>query len=372
MSLFPELIQVALGAKAYLSLSPTADEWGELYSLAKKQSLVGVCFAGVQKLQKQRQSPPEMLYLKWMGMAAKIQQRNEVLNRQSREIFERIKADGYDACVLKGQAMASLYGDSLKSLRQPGDIDIWMMDSPKQCIEWARGNGKMYFYDYHHADLSVFQDTEVELHYRPSISRNLIRNRRLQKWFAEKGKMHTVYDKALGFCKPDFTFNVALCQNHSFWHLMYEGVGMRQMMDLYFVLKSRNNAIVDANDNIQTETLKLLKHFKLERFASACMWVMKEVFHLEDKYLLCKPDEARGKALLDEKMQAGNFGHHDERLNSNRYKTSRIGLMWAWMKHNLRLFWQYPEDVLWTPIGILRISLWRRWRYRNEFELKKL
>lgn len=102
MSLFPELIQVALGAKASLSLSPTADEWGELYSLAKKQSLVDVCFAGVQKLQKQRQSPPEMLYLKWMGMAAKIQQRNEVLNRQSREIFERIKADGYDACVLKG------------------------------------------------------------------------------------------------------------------------------------------------------------------------------------------------------------------------------------------------------------------------------
>lgn len=47
MSLFPELIQVALRAKASLSLLPTADEWGELYSLAKKQSLVGVCFAGV-------------------------------------------------------------------------------------------------------------------------------------------------------------------------------------------------------------------------------------------------------------------------------------------------------------------------------------
>lgn len=57
---------------------------------------------------------------------------------------------------------------------------------------------------------------------------------------------------------------------------------------------------------------------KLQKFASASMWVMKEVFHLEDEYLLYKPDEARGKALLDEIMQAGNFGHHDERLNSNR------------------------------------------------------
>lgn len=55
--------------------------------MAKKQSLVGMCFAGVQKLQKQQQCPPEMLYLQWMGMAAKIQQRNEVMDVASRKIY---------------------------------------------------------------------------------------------------------------------------------------------------------------------------------------------------------------------------------------------------------------------------------------------
>lgn len=82
MKHFFELIQVALGVRHCLSHTPSADEWGELYNIAKKQSLVGICFAGVQKLVNQQQEPPEMLYLTWMGMAAKIQQRNEVVNRQ--------------------------------------------------------------------------------------------------------------------------------------------------------------------------------------------------------------------------------------------------------------------------------------------------
>ena len=74
--LFYELIQVALGTRICLSRTPNETEWVKLYSMAKKQSLVGVCFAGVKKLQTQRQDPPEMLYLTWLSMAAKIQQKN--------------------------------------------------------------------------------------------------------------------------------------------------------------------------------------------------------------------------------------------------------------------------------------------------------
>ena len=65
-SIFYQLIQVALGLRPFLSHSPSADEWGELYAMATKQSLIGVCFAGVQKLQTQRQEPPEMTYLTWI------------------------------------------------------------------------------------------------------------------------------------------------------------------------------------------------------------------------------------------------------------------------------------------------------------------
>lgn len=49
-NLFFELIRVAIGNQVCLSHTASADEWGELYAMAKKQSIVGICFAGLQKL----------------------------------------------------------------------------------------------------------------------------------------------------------------------------------------------------------------------------------------------------------------------------------------------------------------------------------
>ena len=86
--LFFELVRVAIGKTNGLSHIPSSKEWKALFDMAKKQSLVGVCFAGLQRLGADadegfaRIGMSEMLYLTWMGMAAKIQQRNEQVNRQ--------------------------------------------------------------------------------------------------------------------------------------------------------------------------------------------------------------------------------------------------------------------------------------------------
>ena len=97
--LFFELIRVAIGKLFCLSRTPSEKEWKELYEMAKKQSLVGVCFAGVQRLVNSESENycgmPEMTYLTWMGMAAKIQQRNEVVNQQCVEVQRMIAEKGY-------------------------------------------------------------------------------------------------------------------------------------------------------------------------------------------------------------------------------------------------------------------------------------
>ena len=181
----------------------------------------------------------------------------------------------------------------------------------------------MYYYDYHHADLSLFADTEIELHYRSSISRNLWRNARLQKWFKSEGRQHIVYNEMLKCNVPDNVFSLLLTLNHNLWHLQYEGVGLRQMMDLYYVARS-----MQASD----EVLRLLRRFKLESFASASAWVLWHLFDgcadnslfISKQSPLPAPNERLGKFLLDEIMKAGNFGHHDDRLKSGCYVSTYV------------------------------------------------
>lgn len=108
--LFFELIQVALGARPCLSRTPSLKEWQMLYDMAKKQSLVGVCFAGVQRLcdsaSENYCGMSEIQYLTWMGMAAKIQQRNQVVDEQCTQLQAKFSVDGVPSRILKGQGVA--------------------------------------------------------------------------------------------------------------------------------------------------------------------------------------------------------------------------------------------------------------------------
>ena len=66
---------------------------------------------------------------------------------------------------------------------------VWALGDDKELIEWARKTGTLTYYDYHHADLSLYKNAEIELHNRPSLSRNLLRNARLQQWFNMESKL---------------------------------------------------------------------------------------------------------------------------------------------------------------------------------------
>ena len=114
--LFFELISVAIGSSNNLSHTPSADNWSKLYKMAKIQSLVGISFAGVQRLVDSEKEDycgmTELQYLTWMGMAAKIQQRNEVVNKQCVGLQKLLATDGLRSSIVKGQGVA-LYLESI-------------------------------------------------------------------------------------------------------------------------------------------------------------------------------------------------------------------------------------------------------------------
>lgn len=65
--LFFGLLRVSIGEILNLSHTPDDNEWEQLYQMAEKQSLLGITFAGIQKLHSQKQNPPEILLMRWYG-----------------------------------------------------------------------------------------------------------------------------------------------------------------------------------------------------------------------------------------------------------------------------------------------------------------
>ena len=91
-----------------------------------------------------------------------------------------------------------------------------------------------------------------------------------------------------------------------------------------------------------------------------------------DEYLICQPNEKEGQFLLNEIMQAGNFGKYDERIARGSksfmgFKVSgSISHAIEKTKHNLRLLSHYPEEVICEPFFRVYHWIWRRfelWRY---------
>lgn len=420
-NLFFELIRVSIGVSGCLSKTPTTEEWKELNEMAKKQSLVGVCFAGVQRLQLQEQCPPEMLYLTWMGMAAKIQQRNEVVNRQCVDLQKRLSADGFRSYIMKGQAVASLYkvsdgfkfqkvsGDSINDnssnnsnlfqLRQSGDIDIYLdggFEKVNEYVQRTYSTKKINELEIHYP---CFPDTEVEIHFKPFVMDGP-KDRILQRFFdsckeenfsnkVSLGFTSTSSAQALEFQKvsegpleifaPTLKFNLVHQLVHIHHHLFYEGVGMRQLMDYYFVLRAANKEVssfdsaqepgfkfqkVSGGSNVAAEPVevrevkKVVSNLGLDSFASALMWVLGHVFGLPEEEMPWKPNEKDGRFLLEEILQSGNFGRQDERQRG--LYDSKWNSFWMVHMKTFRM-WRFDHWAwLWNPIWRIKGFVWRK------------
>lgn len=355
-----ELIRATIGKQTGLSKIPLSDEWQEFFDLSQKHAIAGVIFAGVRKLQQDGVSIPSDVYWQWLGLTSQIQQRNEVMNAHCLEVCNKLQHADCKVCILKGQGVAQLYGPELSLLRQSGDIDLWVDGGMKRVMIWASTNYGDVAFDYINAHIPMFKETKVELHWRVGSMSNLIQNRRLQKWMEEHKEelLNTVAELPNGvgiIPVPSLTFNRYYILLHCYNHIFSEGLGLRQIMDLYFVLDQNNS--VNSKD---TEFGKFfLENLGLRKFASAMMWIMGYVFGLEREKMLCEPDEKEGRYILNEVMQNGNMGHHDHRIKRVS-KNSKIQSVAASIQHTWHIATHYPSEFLWTPIWIVWHYVWKR------------
>lgn len=365
MDLFFELIQMTLGNRERFSRVPSEKEWVQLYALANKQSLTSLFIEGVNKSKNVGDDVnlKQGVLLEWIGIGLRTESYNKIQNQRAKELCELFKEGGFKGCVLKGQGTALYYEHP--EHRQCGDIDIWVTDGSgflikgsrlrDRVLEFTTARGwKIGHIDIKHSDMEIFEDVSVEVHFQPSWMYCPMTNKRLMRFFAEEANnQFGHYDERVGFTHTTIEFDLVYSMVHIYRHIFSDGIGLRQLVDYYYILCSVKR------EEIKRKSFETLCSLRMEKFLGGVMWILRECFGMKEELLLCPVNEKHGRFLLSEIMTAGNFGQYDERtVRVDKDKKFKRGF--AQLGRNMRFLTYYPSEVLWSPFWKLWHWGWRK------------
>ena len=376
---FFAFLKYCLGTKGDMSRVIAGMNWRKLYSFASRQAVLGLCFDGIERLGEEY--PEELrlnpigreLLMTWMGKAQQIRRQNRKVNTVASKLFSMLRKDGLRCCVLKGQGNALMYPNPYS--RTPGDIDVWVNASREEITEYAKCHFKLEDdIRYHHLETTM-DGVPVELHFFPCTMNNPIYHARLQKWFRRNVDLQCsnvleLPDGAGEIAVPTLAFNVIYQLCHLYHHFFDEGIGMRQIIDYYYVVISDyllvindyllviNDESLGIRDTLQSE----LKHLGLWKFAGAVMYVLHEALGLPEEKMIAPMDEKRGKLLLAEILNGGNFGKHFTKYGHfTQQGMAKKYFLKIW--RNMHFVRYYPAEALSEPF----FRTWHFfWRMKNK------
>ena len=459
--IFFDFLRFCIGSAKEIPGSLKEADWKVLYAIAQKQALLGVLFHGIRQLPKQL-APEQKLLMQWMVMAEQIRKQNIRLFQDSVKVCKNFENEGFANCILKGQGNALLYPNPY--MRTPGDIDIYLSGGRRKIMKYVDRVCPNQVMRYHHVDFPVMK-TAIEVHFTPSYMFCPIHNRRMQKWFEEVMGEQCNHRVSLpdGYGEihvPQVSFNVIYILSHLYRHIFTEGVGLRQLLDYYYVvcdfckvyqissnhlsnfsnhpvplskegstfspspsssgsgdvtalrcsepLRSKDGgpskvspdcagwdrlgairaskpspncvgwdrlAIEEDNSAGSTTAVtssastaldvvqKDLKYLGLWKFAGAVMYVLHETLGLSDEKMIAPMDEKRGKLLLAEILNGGNFGKHFTKYGHfTQQGMAKKYFLKIW--RNMHFVRYYPAEALSEPIFRTWHFFWRL-KYRR-------
>ena len=450
LKFFFDYLRFSIGSAKEIPDSLKDADWKELYAIAQKQCLVGVLFDGIKKLPAEYVGMKKELLLQWMAESQILEKANVRLNDAAIQVSEWFRKKGFRTCILKGQGNTLMYPNPYS--RTPGDIDIWVEGGDKRVISFVRSISPHEKACYHHIEFPSYKGVEIEVHYRPSFLLCFWHNRKLQKYYERVKDEQFSHRVMLGeqgeIAIPTAEFNLIFQLTHIFSHLMNEGIGLRQLVDYYFVicdfykvyqisskitpslftlkegstshpdpltlrgeggnrptrcsepLRSKDggpskvspdcagwdrldgsgdmtsdsagaSATVARSSSVANSSFaassssfaaaidrvqEVLKELGLWKFAGGIMYIMQEVFGMPASRLIVPPNEKYGKFVLNEVLEAGNFGKHDAR---NRFGRSQLGHNLQRVYRDIRLVKYFPAEAMSEPLFRIWHFFWR-------------
>ena len=107
-------------------------DWTDVYQLALEQSVVGLVAEGIENFQKEHNTPlvPEERAIQFISAALQLEQRNLAMNRFIARLVGKLRKNGINTLLLKGQEVALSYEKPL--WRACGDVDLLLSEEDYQ------------------------------------------------------------------------------------------------------------------------------------------------------------------------------------------------------------------------------------------------
>ena len=351
--------------------------WHSLLEFASQQTIQGI-YATTLLMQDGKMTkddfkgnkPTDDDVMEWVFEMHRLKKNNENLFKCSDKACSWFLENGFKNCILKGQGNALMYPNPF--CRVSGDIDIWLDGTRDEILAFTTKYYNRTATDIH-VDFPMFRDASLEVHFRPSYMLNPFTDRKLRKYFnREKEKQFSNKVSSpngkYNIFVPTNEFNIFYQLLHLYRHIANEGIGLRQIIDYFYLLrKCKNDRLSEES---RKEFLNTLKEFGMIKFASAIMYIMKDVLGIDDECLLLEPNEKEGKFLLNEVLLLGNFGRAETRKEALETAEGHFKRFFIYEKYNFRLLSHYPSEVIWRPIRDLKAS-WRNHHKEEKQEIPK-
>lgn len=338
--------------------------WNELLSFARKQSIVGIYWEGVRRLENiEENKPTEDDVMVWMGEAVKLKRQGIKLDEKTAEITNMFIQDGYDYCILKGQTNNRFYPSPYS--RTPGDIDIWVEGGRKKLLNYVLDKVGTTEVLYHHLEYPIFKDVPVEVHNTPIFSANPFKNHRIQRFFSSEmkrqmaNKVHLSNVAKVSGMTDDVNMVFQLMHMHK--HLCTEGLGLRQVIDFYYLLNG-----TDLSEEEWNKVKSLIRKLHLYKFTEGMMYILHNVLGMDMSRCFLPADEKEGTYILRQIIDGGNFGKYDEKYNDYRNESNHALRFFKLMKLLLGRWRHDPYEISWQPLFYIAnwfMIRWYNWWY---------
>ena len=233
-------------------------------------------------------------------------------------------------------------------LRSAGDIDVWIDADEKSVIGFVKNRYPNSERSFKHIKFPIFDDVDVDVHTTPLRLYHPCHKIELKKWILEHKNEQfdnhiTLSSNGVKASVPTARFNVVYQMGHILIHLLDEGIGLRHIVDYYYVLQT----LGEMSDAEKHEIAREWRKFGMLRLASGVMWVEKEILGLPEKFLIVEPNAKIGNIVLSEMLEGGNFGHHS---SVQRLRNTYFSFRFAKAMHLMKIASLFPGEAIFRMI----------------------